>query len=31
MGVEWPVVGPLLSDRDRNAPTFAQITPSLAR
>jgi dTDP-4-dehydrorhamnose 3,5-epimerase len=29
VGVEWPVAGPLLSDRDRSAPTLAEVAETL--
>jgi dTDP-4-dehydrorhamnose 3,5-epimerase len=29
LGIEWPVEQPLLSERDRNAPRFAEIADSL--
>ncbi len=29
VGVEWPVAEPLLSDRDRSAPTLAEVAETL--
>lgn len=30
IGIEWPISDPMLSDRDREAPSLADVAPTLA-
>ena len=30
LAIEWPISDPILSERDRNAPSLAEIEPTLA-